>query len=507
MNLTTMLESTCRKFPDKEAVVYGAERITYRELLAASRRAAEVFRARGVGRGDRVAVMTFNTPGFVIAAFGAWRAGAAVVPVNHKLAAPEVEYLLRHSGATVGVAAAELRPVTEAGAPQVDWLFTEGGPEAGRDFDALVDAADEWDGVDLDETDIAQVLYTSGTTSAPKGCLHTHRSITTVAPYIATTLGLDRDERVLIAMPIWHAAPLNVWFVPTMFLGGTVVLMREYAPLPFLEIIGAEKVTAFFGAPIAYLAPLQAARAAGIDLSAYDFSTMRRWTYGGAPIGAEVARQLQQAYRSEDFYQVYGMSEMGPTGTALYPHEQIAKAGSIGRGGMPGVDLRVVRPDGGDAAPGETGEIWLSGDTRMLGYLNNDEATAEVFEGRWYRTGDVARLDEDGYLYIVDRTKDIIITGGENVYSQEVEEAIRPREDVLDVAVIGRPHREWGETVVAVVVPAPGCELELGELREYLSGKLARYKVPRELVLVESLPRNPSGKLTKHVVRESVFGG
>lgn len=507
MNLTTMLESTCRKFPDKEAVVYGAERITYRELLAASRRAAEVFRARGVGRGDRVAVMTFNTPGFVIAAFGAWRAGAAVVPVNHKLAAPEVEYLLRHSGATVGVVSAELRPVAEAGAPQVDWLFTEGGPDAERDFDALVDVADEWDGVELVETDIAQVLYTSGTTSAPKGCLHTHRSITTVAPYIATTLGLDRDERVLIAMPIWHAAPLNVWFVPSMFLGGTVVLMREYAPLPFLEIIGAEKITAFFGAPIAYLAPLQVARAAGIDLSAYDFSTMRRWTYGGAPIGAEVARQLQQAYRSEDFYQVYGMSEMGPTGTALYPHEQIAKAGSIGRGGMPGVDLRVVRADGVDAGPGETGEIWLSGDTRMLGYLNNDEATAEVFEGRWYRTGDVARLDEDGYLYIVDRTKDIIITGGENVYSQEVEEAIRPREDVLDVAVIGRPHREWGETVVAVVVPAAGCELELEELREYLSGKLARYKIPRELVLVESLPRNPSGKLTKHVVRESVFGG
>lgn len=507
MNLTTMLESTCRKFPDKEAVVYGAERITYRELLAASRRAAEVFRARGVGRGDRVAVMTFNTPGFVIAAFGAWRAGAAVVPVNHKLAPPEVEYLLRHSGATVGVASAELRPVVEAGAPQVDWLFTEGGSDVERDFDALVDVADEWDGVELDETDIAQVLYTSGTTSAPKGCLHTHRSITTVAPYIATTLNLDRDERVLIAMPIWHAAPLNVWFVPTMFLGGTVVLMREYAPLPFLEIIGAEKITAFFGAPIAYLAPLQVARSAGIDLSAYDFSTMRRWTYGGAPIGAEVARQLQLAYRSEDFYQVYGMSEMGPTGTALYPHEQIAKAGSIGRGGMPGVDLRVVRADGVDAGPGETGEIWLSGDTRMLGYLNNDEATAEVFEGRWYRTGDVARLDEDGYLYIVDRTKDIIITGGENVYSQEVEEAIRPREDVLDVAVIGRPHREWGETVVAVVVPAAGCDLELEELREYLSGKLARYKIPRELVLVESLPRNPSGKLTKHVVRESVFGG
>ncbi|MFC9790819.1 AMP-binding protein [Rhodococcus sp. NPDC127528] len=509
MNLTTMLESTARKFPDKDAVVYGDRRITYAELLAASKRAAEVLRGRGVARGDRVAVMTYNSPGFVIAAFGAWRAGAALVPVNHKLAPPEIAYTLGHCGAKVGVVSADLQANAEAGAPQVDWLLTELGDggvgDADRDFDALVADADVWDGIDVDETEIAQVLYTSGTTSAPKGCLHTHRSITTVAPYISTTLGLDRDERVLIAMPIWHAAPLNVWFVTTMFLGGTVVLMREYAPLPFLEIIGAERITAFFGAPIAYLAPLQAAKAAGVDLAGFDFSTMRRWTYGGAPIGAEVARQLQQAYRSEDFYQVYGMSEMGPTGTALYPHEQIAKAGSIGRGGMPGVDLRVVRPDGVDAGPGETGEIWLAGDTRMLGYLGNDEATAEVFEGRWYRSGDVARIDEDGYLYIVDRTKDVIITGGENVYSQEVEEAIRPRADVLDVAVIGRPHPQWGETVVAVVVTVGGAPLDLDELRDYLADKLARYKIPRELVVVDELPRNPSGKLTKHVIREAVL--
>ncbi|MFD1812862.1 class I adenylate-forming enzyme family protein [Rhodococcus gannanensis] len=509
MNLTTMLESTARKYPTKDAIVYGDERITYAELLAASKRAAAVLRARGVQHGDRVAVMTYNSPGFAVAAFGAWRAGASLVPVNHKLAPPEVEYTLGHCGAKVGVVSADLRGSAESGAPQVDWLLTESGAssveDAASDFDALVADAGEWEGVEVDETDIAQVLYTSGTTSAPKGCLHTHRSITTVAPYISTTLGLDRDERVLIAMPIWHAAPLNVWFVPTMFLGGTVVLMREYHPIEFLKVVESERVTAFFGAPIAYLAPIQAAKAAGLDLASFDLSSVRRWTYGGAPIGAEVARALQQAYRSEDFYQVYGMSEMGPTGTALYPHEQIEKAGSIGRCGMPGVDLRVVRADGVDAAPGETGEIWLAGDTRMVGYLDNPDATDEAFEGRWYRTGDVARLDDDGYIYIVDRTKDVIITGGENVYSQEVEEAIRPRADVLDVAVIGRPHREWGETVVAVVLPVDGATVELEDLRDYLSDKLARYKIPREVVLVDEMPRNPSGKLTKHVLRESVL--
>ncbi|MGW1738136.1 class I adenylate-forming enzyme family protein [Nocardia sp. NPDC001965] len=510
MNLTTMLESSARRYPGKDAIVYGDERITYAELLAASKRAARVLRERGVRPGDRVAVMTYNSPGFAVAAFGAWRAGAALVPVNHKLAPPEIEYTLRHCGAAVGVVSADLRANAEAGAPQVDWLLTELGTDTTateRDFDGLTAAADEWDGEPAAESDIAQVLYTSGTTSAPKGCLHTHRSITTVAPYIATTLGLDRDERVLIAMPIWHAAPLNVWFVTTVFLGGTVVLMREYHPLKFLETVQEQRITAFFGAPIAYLAPLQAVGAAGKRLADFDLSSVRRWTYGGAPIGAEVARRLQREYRSEDFYQVYGMSEMGPTGTALYPHEQIAKAGSIGRCGMPGVDLRVVRPDGSDAGPGETGEIWLAGDTRMVGYLNDAAATAEVFEGRWYRSGDVARLDDDGYISIVDRTKDVIITGGENVYSQEVEEAIARHDDVLDVAVIGRPHPEWGETVVAVAVPAAGARLELDELREYLAGTLARYKIPRELVLVDELPRNPSGKLTKHVLRRALVAG
>ncbi|WP_442240211.1 class I adenylate-forming enzyme family protein [Rhodococcus sp. TAF43] len=514
MHLNVLLESVRRKFPEKEALVYGSRRITYRELESASRRAAEVFRREGVRPGDRVAVMTYNSPGFVIAAFGVWRAGGVLVPVNHKLTAPEVEYTIGHSGARVGVVSADLVDAARGGAPQTRWLLTEmathggAGGDAADDFDAAVDAAPEWEGVDGGEGSedaVAQILYTSGTTSAPKGCVHTHRSIASVPPLIVATVGLERDDRFLLAMPIWHASPLNNWMLTTLFLGGTVVLLREYHPIQFLETVQRERITAFFGAPIAYLAPVQIAKAQGLDLSSYDLSSVRRWLYGGAPIGAETAQLLARVYGSEDFYQVYGMSEMGPVGTALYPHEQIEKAGSIGRGGMPGVDLRVVRADGADAGPGETGEIWLSADTRMRGYLDNDAATEDVFDGRWYRSGDVARIDADGYLFIVDRLKDVVITGGENVYSQEVEEAIRPHDDILDVAVIGRPHPEWGETVVAVVVPVEGRTLELEDLRAYLSDKLARYKMPRELVLVDTLPRNPSGKLTKHVLRDAVF--
>jgi len=501
MNLTGMLESTARKYPSKEALVYGEQRFTYTEVLAASRRAANVLRDAGVGPGDRVAVMTYNTPGFVFAAFGAWRAGATLVPVNHKLQAPEVAYTARHAGVKVGIVDASLVDIARRGAPEVRWLCTDGNAADVTSFDELVAHSEEWEGVPVSEHDIAEILYTSGTTSRPKGCVHTHRGITTVAAYTSAAIPLERSDRFLIAMPIWHSSPLNNWFLSMVFLGGTTVLLREYHPVRFLETVRDEKITAFFGAPIAYLAPLQVVG----DLSAYDLSSVRAWIYGGGPIGADTARALAAAYRSDRFYQVYGMSEMGPVGTVLYPEEQIAKAGAIGSAGMPGVDVRVVTVDGKPAGPGDVGEVWLRSDTRMVGYLDDDEATAAAFDGEWYRSGDLVRLDDDGFMTVVDRLKDLIITGGENVYSKEVEDAIGAHPAVVDVAVIGRPHAEWGETVVAVVVLAEGATLSLDELREWLAPRLARYKLPRALEVVESLPRTPSGKITKHVLREQIL--
>ncbi|GAB2456636.1 class I adenylate-forming enzyme family protein [Xylanimonas ulmi] len=516
MHLAAMLESTARKFPTKEALVHGARRLTFRELDDAARRAAAAFRDAGVRPGDRVAVMTFNTPGFVIAAFGLWRAGAVLVPVNHKLQAPEVARLVTHCGAVLGVADAALAATVRAGAPGVRWLWTEAdgadtdsadstdgaaaGAALGDDFDALVATTPPWEGVPFDHDAIAEILYTSGTTAAPKGCLHTHRGVATVATYVTAAVGLRADDRFLLAMPIWHASPLNNWLLSMVFLGGTTVLLREYHPIEFLRTVAAERTTAFFGAPIAYVAPLQVARAQGVDLASFDLSSARLWLAGGAPVGAETVRQIAAFYPGE-FHQVYGMSEMGPVGTTLGPAHQELKAGSIGHAGMPGVDARVVDLDGRDVDPGGTGEIWLRSDTRMVGYLDDDEATRSAFVGDWYRSGDVVRVDEDGFWFIVDRLKDVIITGGENVYSQEVEEALRAHPEVADVAVVGRPHPDWGETIVAFVVASPGTQPTLESVRAYLADRLAHYKAPRHLVLVEALPRNPSGKLTKHVLR------
>ncbi|GAA1327019.1 class I adenylate-forming enzyme family protein [Leucobacter albus] len=513
MDLSSMLESTARKFPQKEALVAGDRRYTYTDLVEHSRRAAAVFRDAGLTRGAYVPVVTLNTPGFVFAAFGLWRAAMALAPVNHKLTAPELRFLITHSGAEVGVVDATLLETARQAAPGVRWLVTEAAsfPEIEvdprDDFDALLAEATPWEGEPVSETETAELLYTSGTTSDPKGCLHSHRGITTVAAYCTASAGLQASDRFLIAMPIWHSSPLNNWFMPMMFLGGTVVLLREYHPIEFLRVIEQERVTAFFGPAIAYLAPLQAAKAAGLDWGSFDLSSARLWLAGGAPIGKDTMQTMRAAYPSGGFQQVYGMSEMGPVGTTLLPADQEVKAGSIGHAGMPGVDLRVVTQDGRDALPGETGEIWLRSDTRMTGYLGNPEATAKAFEGDWYKSGDLARLDEDGYLFIADRINDMIITGGENVYTLEVENAAREHPAVADVAIVSRPHAEWGETVVAVVVAAESGPPSIEELREFLGQRLARYKVPRDVVTVDALPRNPSGKVLKHRLRALVREG
>jgi feruloyl-CoA synthase len=502
MKLGTMLDTTVHRDPQKEALVYGDERFTYAQLRSRALKAARVLEDSGVGPGDVVGIMTFNVPGFVFAAFGAWYLGATVVPVNHKMQAPEVAYTIDHSGTRLGIVSAELAETARAGAPDIPWLETESN--AADSFDARLEAAEEAVPGDFTDEQVAQILYTSGTTSAPKGCVHTHRSIAQVATLINLNMGYRSDDRYLACMPIWHSAPLNICLLPTIQTGGTVVLQRSYHPVDSMTIIAEEAVTTFFGPTVAYVAPIMTAKKMGIDFSDYDFSTIRRWNYGGSPIDRATAAMLIETYGTDQFNNLFGMSEMGPTGCLLRPEDQLRKAGSVGRTAMIGNAMRVVKADGTEAGPGETGEIWFSGDTRMREYLGNPEATAAAFEGEWYRTGDIARLDEDGFLFIVDRSKDIIIVGGENVYSLEVEEAIIAHERVADVAVVAKPDPQWGEQVVAFITTVDGSQFGVEELRDYLADKLARYKLPREVIVTDDLPRNPSGKLLKHKLRAEV---
>ena len=497
MNIVALFDDKVRAHPDKTFLRHAGRTWTYAQAGDLGRRAARVLAQHGVGAGDRVALMCFNTPGFVFAMLGAWRMGAAVVPVNHKLQAPEVDYILAHARVGVAIFDGALHAVVERLTTAGVRLGTDSALPGHASFDELIESAAPFEGGLPDDDTIAEVLYTSGTTGRPKGCLLSHHSACSAGATAAEVVGMKHDERTLIAMPLWHSSPLNNWMLGTLYAGGTLVLQREYHPQVFLETVQAEQVTIYFGAPVSYLLPLQM----GLKIEDYALGSVRAWVYGGGPIGADTARRLMSAYRSERFYQVFGMTETGPAGTVLYPEEQVARAGSIGRGPTPGVEMRVIGENGQEARSGEVGEIWLKAESLMQGYLDAPEASAEAIVDGWYRTGDLVRVDEDGYLFVVDRSKDMIVTGGENVYSKEVEDVLIAHPAVRDVAVVGRPHPEWGETVVAFVVPAPEAALDEADMNAFLATQLAKYKIPREYIACESLPRTPTGKLAKAALR------
>ncbi len=500
MNLVDLLERNAHKFADRPCLLLGGQGISYAQVAAAAASAAGLLQSWGVAKGDTVAIMSLNTPAFFYAFFGAQLAGAAVVPINHKLAAPEVDYILAHSGAKVFIFDGALAPVAEKLAYAGPKVSLDSAVKGCRHFDGLLAEAPKPTPVPVGDQDLAEILYTSGTTGKPKGCLHSQQNVIMAGITGAMAMKMDRQDRLLMAMPIWHSSPLNNWFMGAFYVGAATVLLREYHPLEFLRAVQEDKCTVYFGAPISYLAPLQMIP----NFAEFDLSSMRCWIYGGGPISADVAKKLIAAYKSDRFYQVYGMTESGPTGTTLFPEEQIEHAGSIGRTALPGADVEVVKDDGSPAGPGETGEIWLKADSMMQGYFKDPDATDAAFSQGWYKTGDVARVDESGYLFIVDRTKDMIITGGENVYSKEVEDALASHPQVVEAAVIGRPHPEWGETVVAVVVQAKDACLSAEALAEHLAGRLAKYKIPREFKLVEALPHTPTGKVMKYKLREEM---
>ena len=498
MNLAQMMDLNARKYPDKVSLRYNGNGITFGELKERSEKATGLLQGWGVIKGDKVAIMSQNTPDFVAAFFGIVKAGAVVVPVNHKLMAPEVEYILEHSEAKLLFFDASLEPVISKLNSKIRKVSLDSSVEGYEQFEDLLRTPPEMKKVEIHDDDFAEILYTSGTTGKPKGCLHTHRSVIMAGITGALAVKIGEQDVTLMAMPIWHSSPLNNWFMGTQYVGGTVVLIREYHPLHFLQAIQSERCTVYFGAPISYILPLQMIPQFG----EFDLSSMRCWIYGGGPMAEDTARMVMTKYKSDNFYQVYGMTESGPTGTVLMPYEQVAKAGSIGSKALPGADLVVMKDDGNQAQRSEVGEIWLQADSMMKGYFKNQEATAEAFHGDWYKTGDMARIDKDGYLYIVDRTKDMIVTGGENVYSKEVEDVLVSCPDIVEAAVIGVPNPEWGETVAAVVVPAKDKEVDADFIKGYLSDKLAKYKIPRVFHIVDALPHTPTGKVMKYQLRD-----
>ncbi|QBQ40503.1 class I adenylate-forming enzyme family protein [Sphingobacterium psychroaquaticum] len=502
MNLLDIFDSNVRKYGNKDFLRYNNQSESYTEVYEKSLQVASFLHKNGIKPDDKVALFCYNTPSFIWFLFGAWRLGATVVPINHKLKSAELDYILRDSDTKLLLFDAALVDIVQEVTFSIPMVSTQGKVS---DFFEIDTTLKDYmplplsDSFPLTHDSPAQILYTSGTTGAPKGCVMPHFSVYMAAQVAATTLGLSRDERLLLAMPIWHSSPLNNWFGATLYLGGTVVLLREYSPLQMLETIEREKITLYFGAPISYILPLRTVP----NFGNYDLSSVRRWAYGGGPISEDISRKISLAYRSNNFYQVFGMTETGPTGIVLYPEEQLHKAGSIGKYALPSVSIKVVDEQGNEVPNGSIGEIWIKAFSCMAGYYKNPQASQDAFtDDGWYITGDIARKDKDGYLYIVDRKKDIINTGGENVYSKQVEDALLLHPDIVDAAVIGTPHHEWGETVTAILVTNKIDPISPDKIATFLGKHLPTYRIPKIYHFTDALPRTPSGKVQKFVIKE-----
>ncbi|MPY30955.1 long-chain fatty acid--CoA ligase [Streptomyces adustus] len=489
-----------RKTPERVAVVHEDRTWTYRELHERVLRLADALRGLGVGRGDRVAYLGPNHPAFLETLFAAGALGTVFVPLNTRLAARELAHNLSDSGSTVLVHAPEQADAARTAAAEagVRHRIALAGPDGGGalGYEQLLAGARTGH---LDEPvapeDPCIIMYTSGTTGRPKGAVLSHGNITWNSVNVLVDTDLAGDEVTLVAAPLFHTAGLNMTCLPTLLKGGRVVLLGAFDPERVLELVESLRVTYLFGVPTMYDAIAARPRWATTDLS-----SLRTLNCGGAPVPARtIATYLA---RGLAFSQGYGMTEASPGVLYLDKEQTSAKAGSAG---VPHffTDTRVVLADGRDAGPGERGEILVQGPNVMTGYWGRSEDTQAAFtDGDWLRTGDIVSTDADGYAYIVDRVKDMFVSGGENVYPAEVEDVILTHPAVEECAVIGVPDRVWGEVGRAVVVLRPGSGVDEHDILGHLAGRLAKYKVPKSVVITDTLPRTASGKIIKPAVRE-----
>ncbi|MQY09450.1 acyl-CoA synthetase [Actinomadura macrotermitis] len=484
-----------RKTPGRVAVVHGETRLTYADLHERVCRLAHALRGLGVRRGDRVAYLGPNHPAFLETLFAAGMLGAVFVPLNMRLAGPELEHCLTDSGTGVLVHAPEHAAVAAEAAGAVRHRVALAGPGQGaagyEDLLAASPAEPVDEAVRLD--DPCLIMYTSGTTGRPKGAVLTHGNITWNSVNVLVDIDLAADEVTLVVAPLFHTAGLNMTCLPTLLKGGTVVLMPAFDPAAALAAIEAHRVTYMFGVPVMF-----DAMAACPAWPSADLSSLRQLNCGGSPVPPSTIRTYQD--RGLAFSQGYGMTEASPGVLYLAREDAARKAGTAG---VPHffTDVRVVDPELRDVAPGEKGEVLVSGPNVMRGYWGLPAETARTMAAGWFRSGDVATVDADGYVAIVDRVKDMIISGGENVYPAEVEAVLYEHPDVAECAVIGVPDERWGEVGRAVVVPRPGADPKEPDLIAFLQTRLAKYKVPKTVVFTTELPRNPTGKILKKVLR------
>ena len=513
MLLHDYLDFLGREHPEREFAVCGERRLSYGEALAEANRLANALAAVGLAPGDRFAFLAKNCIEYPLVFLAASKVGAVPVPLNYRLAAPELAYIADNSGAKLLVARGEYVDTIEGIRGELESVETFVAQDAPARAGWL--GWDEWVGAhpttppdrEISPDDDLYQMYTSGTTGRPKGAVITHRAAIEQFSQQIASIAVHRDDRVLIVAPLYHAAAA-ITALGGVAIGSTNVIHEDFDPVAVVRALSEDRITRTTLVP----AMIQACLVFVPDVAERSYDDLKLIIYGASPIAVETLKRAMEVFGC-DFGQGYGMTETTAQLTLLGPEDHLrALAGhpelllSAGRP-LPGTEIRIVDEDDRPVPNGTIGEIVSRGPQLMRGYWNLPEATAEALQGGWLHTGDAGILDDEGYLYIQDRTKDMIVSGGENVYPREVENVLFEHLAVGDVAVIGIPDEKWGEAVKAIVVLREGAPGNAEEIVEFCKGKLAGYKRPRSVDFVEALPRNASGKVLKKELREKYWAG
>jgi len=489
-NLATFLTETASRLGDRTAMKLDDVEVPYSGLDAASARVAGLLAERGVGPGDRVGLMLPNVPYFPMTYYGILRLGGVVVPMNPLLKGREVAFFLENPEAKVLFAWHDFAEAAEAGAEQTgaDLILVKPG-----EIEQLVADADPRDEVvERDGDDTAVILYTSGTTGKPKGAELTHANLGMNVKVASSLFEYSEDDVILGCLPLFHSFGQTCALNCAVRVGASLTMLPRFEPAKALEIVQRDKVTVFLGVPTMYSAMLNCERRED-----YDVSSLKLCGSGGAAMPGEVQRGFEEAFGAK-VLEGYGLSETSPVASFNHPDRE-RKTGSIGTP-IEGVEMKAVDEDGNEVAQGEVGEIVIKGHNVMKGYWNQPDATKESIKDGWFYTGDMGKVDEDGYFFIVDRKKELIIRGGYNVYPREIEEVLYEHPAVAEAAVVGVPHDDLGEEVGAAVVLKPGEELDADAVREFVKENVAAYKYPRRIWFCDELPKGPTGKILKREI-------
>ncbi len=503
------LRRTAQRLPAKTGIVCGSTTWTYAEFDALVSRLAAGLVSVGVAEGDKVAVLARNSHGFAALRFALARRGAVMVPINFMLKADEVAFILRHAGAKTLATDTGLAELAQAAAKldtqveQFIWLPSEDPSEpveGMHNFEQLAACQDTLPELKMTSTDVAQIVYTSGTESSPKGAMLTHDAV--LWQYVSCVIDAEIAEQdvALHALPLYHCAQLDVFFGPAIYMGSTNIITSKPVPDNLLPMIEKFGITSFFAPPTVWIALLRS--------PLFDPARLARLAkgyYGASIMPVEVMKEIATRLPNVRLWNLYGQTEIAPLATMLGPEDQLRKPGSCGKA-VRNVETRVVDDQMRDVKPGEVGEIVHRSPHLMLGYFHDDERTQASFEGDWFHSGDLATIDEEGYITVVDRKKDMIKTGGENVASREVEEMIYRLPQVSEVAVIGLPDPKWVEAVTAVIVVKAGQTLDEATVIAHCTRHMAGFKAPKRVVFTDTLPKNPSGKLLKRELRQRYAG-